>query len=371
MKKIVCLVSHCPDALINKRLNMLKSEYDVSVIYNERGNKNFDKIPEINYRKLSLTFDNGHLFKRILYLAKLKKEIKNEIKASNAGYIYAFRLDMLFLVLINGFKKKSIIYEVADLHEILINNSKNILKRMIKFIMTKIEKKLCKYINILSLTSEKYYDVYFSKFVNESKVVYMPNIPDLQYFKEYKKNANKEFTVGFIGFVRYKKQMKLLIEAAEKSKTKVLFAGDSLDDEIKSLANKSKYVEYYGKYNYNEEIAELYSKCDCIYSVYDISYNNVKYALPNKLYESIYCELPILVAEGTYLGELVERWGVGIKVNSNSLDDLVNKITLLKQDTKQYNNIILKCQENKEKINMHIYNKEFMKKLKESWKDNG
>lgn len=365
MKKIVCLVSHCPDALINKRLNILKTEYDVSVIYNERGNKNFNRLSEINYKKLSLAFDNGHLFKRIFYLLKLKKEIKREIKNENADCVYAFRLDMLILVLINRFKKKNIIYEVADLHEILINNSKNILKRLIKFIFTQIEKYACKYVDVLCLTSEKYYDVYFSKFVNESKVVYMPNMPDLQYFKEYKKDNHKEFTVGFIGFVRYKKQMKLLIEAAEKLKTRVLFAGDSQDDEIKQLSSNSKYVEYYGKYNYDTDIANLYAKCDCIYSVYDTAYNNVKYALPNKLYESIYCELPILVADGTYLGELVQKWGVGIKVDSNSLEDLIIKIKLLQQDKETYNMIIKKCKENKNKIDIEKYNTVFIEKLRD------
>ena len=31
-----------------------------------------------------------------------------------------------------------------------------------------------------------------------------------KYFENYKKNTNKEFTIGFIGVVRYKKQMKML-----------------------------------------------------------------------------------------------------------------------------------------------------------------
>ncbi len=364
-KKVVCLVSHCPDALINKRLEMLKSEYDVTVIYNERGNEKFPRFEEVNYIKLSLKFDNGHLLKRIFYLLKLKKEIRQVILKENADYIYAFRLDMLILVLINGFKNKKIIYEIADLHETIINNSKNIIKKIIKKILTSVEKHACNYIDLLSLTSEKYYDVYFHRFVDKSKVAFMPNMPNLQYFKEYKKDDHKEFVVGFIGFVRYKRQMKLLIQAAEKTKTKVFFAGDSQDNEIKQMSEKSEYVEYYGKYDYNTEIAKLYSKCDCIYSVYDISYNNVKYALPNKLYEAIYCELPILVADGTYLGELVKKCGIGLTIDSNSLEDLTNKILLLKEDSNKYNEIVLNCKKNKEKINVELYNKKFMKMIKE------
>lgn len=363
-KKIVFLVSHCPDALINKRIEMLNKEFQISVIYNERGNEDFQKIKEVDYKKLSLKFNNGHLFKRIFCLLRLKKEIRQIIKKENPDYIFAFRLDMLILILTNGFKNKKIIYEVADLHEMIINNSKKINKKFARFVLTYIEKKACSYVDMLSLTSEKYYDVYYCKFVDTSKVVFMPNMPDLKYFDNYKKDNHDEFTVGFIGFVRYKKQMKLLIQAAEKTKVRIFFAGDSQDDEIKQMAEKSEYVEYYGKYNYNIEIANLYGKCDCIYSVYDTSYNNVKYALPNKLYESIYCELPILVAEGTYVGELVNKWGVGLTVDSSSLDDLVNKIVMIKENSKIYNELVLNCKKNKEKINITSYNDAFMKELK-------
>ena len=191
----------------------------------------------------------------------------------------------------------------------------------------------------------------------------MPNIPNLEYFKNYKKCINREFTIGFIGVVRYKKQMKMLIEAAEQTKTKVLFAGISNDSEIMDLANKKAFVDYYGPYNYNKEIAKLYSKCDCIYSVYDTSLNNVKYALPNKLYESIYCELPIIVSKNTYLSELVTNMHVGVSVDSNSVEDLIEKINFLKNNKKEYTKIIDNCKKNKTSINIELYNNKFLEKL--------
>ena len=76
------------------------------------------------------------------------------------------------------------------------------------------------------------------------------------------------------------------------------------------------------------------------------------------------CELPILVAEGTYVGELVNKWGVGLTVDSSSLDDLVNKIVMIKENSKIYNEFVLNCKKNKEKINITSYNDAFMKELK-------
>ena len=231
-KKILLLVSHYPDPLINKRLEMLNNTYDVTILYIKRGNEKFVKIKGINYKELDVEFKNGKIFIRIFLLLKLKKIIKKILLEINPDYIYAFRLDMLLLITNNKFKNKKIIYEVADLHNLIINNSKNILKVLIRKNLITLEKNACKNIDILSITSEKYYDVYFSKFITKEKVIFMPNIPNLEYFKNYKKCINREFTIGFIGVVRYKKQMKMLIEAAEQTKTKVLFAGISNDSEI-------------------------------------------------------------------------------------------------------------------------------------------
>ena len=53
----------------------------------------------------------------------------------------------------------------------------------------------------------------------------MPNIPDEEPLKNYFKKKNGMFTVGFIGGIRYLKQMKMLVDAAEIVGCNVLFAG--------------------------------------------------------------------------------------------------------------------------------------------------
>ena len=362
-EKIILIVSHCPDALISKRISLLKNKYQVFVLYNERGNKNFNFIKGVKYVKLHCKFENGKLISRIAKLIKLRNEIQTMIKEIKPQVLYAFRLDMLWLTINKMTKKKKIIYEVADLHEIVINNSKNKIKLIAKKLIKFIEKKLCRYIDILSITSEKFYDVYFKEFVEKNKVVYMPNIPDLKYFEKYKKIRKDKFTIGFIGVVRYKEQMKMLMEATKDSDVKVLFAGSSQDNEIEKIAKRNSWVEYYGKYNYSKDIAKLYSKCDCIYSVYDTKYNNVKYALPNKLYESIYCELPIIVSKNTYLSEIVQKLGVGCSVEDKNVTELKKIIDKLKNNKDYYDEIVINCKKNKKKIKLETYNYYFLEKI--------
>lgn len=361
--KVLYLVSHYPDPLINRRLEMLKKKFQVAIFYSLRNNEKFQIIENVEYFQSKNDVINKNLIKRLIWILKEIKEIKRIIKKYNPQYIYAFGLDMLFLVSLTGNKKRKIIYDVVDLHDIIINDSKSLKKKIIKRIITFLEKKCCKNVELLTITSEKFYDIYFKNMIDRNKVYFIPNMPDLKYFKDYKKIKNDIFTVGYIGGVRYKEQMKMLIKAAEELPIKVFFAGFSQDNEIENLVKNKDNIEYYGRYNYNTEIADLYSKCDCVYSVYDVSMNNVKYALPNKLYESIYCELPIMVADNTYLGELVKEWGVGLTVNSKSLEDLKEKIKLLMDNKEVYDKIVDCCINNKEKINIDRYNMKFIEMM--------
>lgn len=139
----------------------------------------------------------------------------------------------------------------------------------------------------------------------------MPNIPEAAPFAKYKRKTRGKFTVGFIGSIRYLKQMKMLVDAAERAGCNVLFAGAGVTTSdylhIIEYCKDKYFVTFTGKYNYNEDIANLYGAVDCIYAVYDADNPNVRIALPNKLYEAVYCKLPIIVAKGTYLSEIVEN----------------------------------------------------------------
>lgn len=99
---------------------------------------------------------------------------------------------------------------------------------------------------------------------------------------------------------------------------------------------------------------------DCIYSVYDADNPNVRIALPNKLYESIFCELPIIVAKNTYLSELVEKYKVGLSVSHNSYYELRNAIILLKDNMNLYNEIVDSCRKNKSDIDLEFYNNKML-----------
>ena len=94
-----------------------------------------------------------------------------------------------------------------------------------------------------------------------------------------------------------------------------------------------------------------------IYSVYDADMTNVRVALPNKLYEAIYCERPIIVAKGTYLAELVERWGVGVAVDHREPKELTAVLQRMRDDAGYYQAFCYRCREQKKIADTETYNK--------------
>lgn len=83
---------------------------------------------------------------------------------------------------------------------------------------------------------------------------------------------------------------------------------------------------------------EIYSSIDINYILYDASNNNVKLALPNKLYESIAFGCPIICSEDVSLGLLVHGNGFGV---ASSVDDLEKSLDELIVNYEAYRSRLL------------------------------
>ena len=270
--------------------------------------------------------------------------------------IYAEGLDSLIIA--GKYKKDhnvKVLFEVADLRENYIVRPKKLANRIITDALLRKEKKAFKNVDYLVVTSPKFYDMHYKDLISKERMLFIPNAPDAEIFKNYKKKEGGTFTVGFIGGIRYLKQMKMLVDVANEVGFDVLFAGaggtSSEYDEIRKYCEGRKNITFTGRYNYDTEIAGLYGKVDCVFSVYDADNLNVRIALPNKLYESIICELPIIVAKGTYVSELVEQYGVGVAVSHVDKNDFEQVMRRMKDDLDYRLMFAKKCKEYKDSQN--------------------
>ena len=365
--KISFLLSFIPNPRMERRIKLLKNKYKLSLIY---WNRNFVakkviienvKIHEV---KVKADFNLKHLVKRLFNTFKFRSRALKLLKEIDPEIIYVQNIDMLSIAY-KYQKQKSvkIIYEIADISSLVIDKQKGIINKVFSFLLKARERKYLKKTNLLVITSPKYYEEYFYRLITIDKVFYMPNIPDTKVFKNFKRKQSPPFTIGFIGVIRYENEIKMLIDAAEKAKVNVFIAGNSFTDEIKRYSDGKDFVTYYGAYNYKEEISMLYSRIDCIYAVYDTKKKNVRLALPNRLYEAIYLELPIIVSKDTYLEEVVKRLNVGESVDPNDAGELYKALIKLKTDKDFYNNFVLSCKDKKKLINAAEYERALIQKI--------
>ncbi len=338
MKKISILISHIPNPRILKRIKTLEDDFDITLIYWDRGQEVKETF-EINSKnktvKIAIDAPHGNPIKRIVPLLKYIGKAIKVLKDGRPDIIHAANLDMLLIARIyKAFYNKDIkiVYEVADLPRYSFAKKINSFKSLVSKLLQGIERRLISKISRLILTSPYFWDEYFSKFVDEDKYLFVPNAPYKSLFEKYSEAQHDKLTIAFIGSVRYTDQLKILIDSVGELKKgiRVFIAGSGPGyQEILEYSKDKDFVEIYGPYNYEKEIVSLYEKVDIMYSVYDSNLENVKIALPNRLYESIVCEKPIIASRGTELGKFIEREKIGFTVDSNGNEELKEKILYL------------------------------------------
>lgn len=360
-KTIVILIGFLPDPRMTNRINLEKKIANLHVICWDRG-KNMLQVPkEDGYFLHVIHVEAGNdPVKRLIPYSKFIKQANKLLELIKPDLIDVQGLDMLKIAASykdKASKEVSIIYEVADLHRLIVDKQSNPVRRIVKEYLLREDRHLEKYYEKLLITSNAFYDDYFSKFVDKSKVFYMPNVPDLSVFQAYTRKTSGPFTVGFIGSVRYKKQMRNLIEAAKDGGFNVLIAGyEEEPAEIEETCKGKSNIEWVGPFSFRKEVAGLYGKCDVVYSVYDADMKNVRVALPNKLYEAVYCHLPLIVAKNTYLEKTVREWGVGIGVDYHSVDELADTVKKLKEDRTFYEQLSSNCLKHQDEVDLSYYN---------------
>ncbi|MDY6064906.1 MAG: glycosyltransferase [Finegoldia sp.] len=372
-KRYTFLVNFTPPPRLTKRMDLLRDDFNISAIcWDKGGDDKFDfKRDFVENHIIRVKADRTNPLKRIGATEDFSKKAYGRLTDIRPDLIHIQSYDMLRIAY--KYKKKEddqvkIIYEVPDIHRYLTDEKHKFPINIISPYMRKDERKMLDAVDLMVLTSMKFFD-HFEGYFDKENVVFMPNIPNLKVFENYKelreKNSDRPFTVGYIGGIRYAEEMKRLLKAMDHMEgVRLLLAGFESGDYFKNEAAKRDYVEYRGKFYYDEEVADLYSRCDVIFSVYNASMRNVRIALPNKLYEAVHTEVPIIAARDTYLCELVKEWGVGVCVDHESVEEMYRVILRLRDDKEFYRSLKENCKNMQEELDPEKNNQVLLNKIK-------
>lgn len=273
------------------------------------------------------TPDSSHI-KRIPVIIKGIKSVLDSIKGRDV-VVYVFGLDLaMWFALLNH--KHPYIFEESDLYHTYVGNKfvRNFLERVDKRVINK---------SLLTVfTSEGFARYHFGENIPDN-VSFITNrledtVLDCKPVVKKKVDIN-HLSIGFVGAIRFKSVMHFAdFFVRHYPQHEFHFYGvvtseaQAQFDELMKEPN----CFYHGKFTTPTDLPGIYSNIDLVLSTYDSEYINVKYAEPNKFYESLYFETPIIVSDGTFLGEKVRRFNSGYVIdamNDASIKSFVDGLT--------------------------------------------
>ena len=262
--------------------------------------------------------------------------------------------------------KKDYFFEEADMVHA------NIRIKAIKSIYECIDKSIIKHSLLSAFRSEGFVKYHFGEHVPNNVCVIANRlnvgIKDFEVLPKKGIDIN-HLKIGYVGFIRYKSILNFAKVFCKRfSQHEFHFYGTFPSEEIKNRFSELESYNncfFHGSFKSPDELNKIYSQIDMVLSTYDISAENVRYAEPNKIYEAIYFETPIIVSSKTFLADKVNNLGIGFDINSmddEAIEQFVNSLNINLLNNKIDNTKKI------EKDSVLNINDEFFKRLEEKIK---
>lgn len=321
----------------------MKIVFIVNALHMQRCVKRIDEFAERGYEVEAYGFDRGVEVKKhpqscsievigkidssISYFKRLGviyNGIKYVLKKTPDDDIlyYIFGLDNVMFFRLCSSRKY--IYEESDLVHTYMGS------RVAVNLFEWIDKRAINKSFLSVFTSEGFVHFHFGANIPENifvianrlppSVVNLPMITKKQFDKAH-------LSFGFVGFIRFNAIFnfaKVFCENFPESSFHFFgTANNEADRVLFEPLKKYPNCHFHGAFKHPDELPEVYSQLDVVLSTYDVENENVRYAEPNKIYEAIYFETPIVVSTGTFLAEKVKRFGIGYDIDALNDDAVV------------------------------------------------
>jgi len=330
--KIVFLTSNINEPRVTNRIAEFHERgYELEVFcYCRDPERPFRKEEGIEYHMLG---DVGRGASS--YLKRVSAEfadVRKIIKGFNGRDVvfYLINNDMALLYyLIRG--KHPYVYEEADLRHTYFGS--DILMRLFEYL----DKRIISKSLLTVFLSKGFARFHYGEKPVPENVTFIfnklnPRIVDYPYSKIRVPDPN-HLRIGFVGSIRFESVFNFVkVVCRSFPQHEVHFYGLPVSESKDSFEKILIYDNcvYHGPFSNPSDLPAIYSEIDIVLSTYDTRYDNVRFAEPNKIYESVFFEVPIIVSNGTYLAERVSSMDIGYSVDA--MDDaevisLINRLT--------------------------------------------
>jgi len=327
--KIVCILPQLSQPRCIKRIKALeKAGFEVAVYGFDNGYYS-DNIKDYTCKVVCVKTDDDKS-----KLSKIKSNINLVRRAtenlSKDDVVYLFGIQLAGYYKLIGCRNKYI-YEQADLNYTKLN------RPLLVSIFRELDKWLIKGSYKTVLTSGGFID-YLYNGVAPNNVCLLENKLHISLKKiDVKdKSISPNLRFGFVGAIRYPRTIFGFanVIASKFPQYEFHFYGEGDSSlQAKELCDKFSNLHYHGKFRNPDDLQSIYENLDVNIVCYDPVSMNVRIAEPNKLYESTFFKVPIVVSEGTFLEKRVKEFHAGFSINAldeSAITKFVSSLTVEK-----------------------------------------
>jgi glycosyltransferase involved in cell wall biosynthesis len=333
------------DTRCNNLFKSLEDDgYDVNFIGFDWLTENFSTQKN---RKTIYKLHKGSL--SLLFYLKFITLLKWKLFTSDAEIFFAEDIYTLpFVSIYAKIKRARVIYDSRELYGYLAG-LKN--KKLIQKLLQLIEKLFIKKANHIIVTGKMDADFFKRKYGLENTIV-IRNLPvyskpeRLGLREKYLINPDKKILI-YQGVILHGRGLQPMFKALQKLEICVLIILGSGEyvNHYKKLASEMNLrgkVIFAGKVN-QDNILAYTRDADIGLSLIENISLSYYYALPNKLFEYIMAEIPVIVSNLPQMKEIVENYNVGFSVDPAKPDDIVVAVKRLTVNSELYNNLKENC----------------------------
>lgn len=332
MSKIVFIVQQLSQPRCIKRIEHFRNMGYTCKVYGFNNGLYEDNLKNLDFKIEEEWRINKGLskLKKIILYRKYIKEVTKQIDGNDILYTFGFEIGSI----VSFMWKHKYIYEEADVSASRIKN------KLLRESLLKIDRRIIKKSILTIFTSEGFPNYIFdSNNPYDHKTIFIHNkLHESFYFSLRPKSTKFDVSsikFGFVGLIRYPNTIVRFAEVIAKHfpSHEFHFFGEAENNVLDNF-DWSSYsnIKFHGKFKNPEDLASIYSKIDINVVCYDPSSINVRIAEPNKLYESIYFNTPIVVSQDTFLCNRVKNLEVGFCINALSDSSIITFVNSIEEE---------------------------------------
>jgi glycosyltransferase involved in cell wall biosynthesis len=238
-------------------------------------------------------------------------------------------------LLIAKLKRRPIVYDIADFYADTIGFP--ILPGLSRKIVAKIDRALMKSAAVIILPDEARI-AQVGLDTTKQHVVIVNNSPGQGILKTIARERveTKAFTVFYGGGIgKGRGLLEMCLAIRDLPDVQLVVKGPcspGFEAELRKVCENADNIELDLKFvPYTEVITETIN-AHLLFALYDPADHNARFASPNKLFEAMMCEKPIVVSDGTSMADVVRKEKCGLVVPYGDVQAIREAIARLKSD---------------------------------------